>query len=100
MLRSLVERAGAPTTSSARRAALVADHPDVIAAIARADRGPGAAARRRRAPRAACAPTPRPLDLRLLFAATRAAKRLEPEQWRRMLELMIDALDTHRGADP
>jgi hypothetical protein len=34
------------------------------------------------------------LDLRLLFAATRAAKRVEPEQWPRMLELMIDALDT------
>jgi AcrR family transcriptional regulator len=36
------------------------------------------------------------LDLRLLFAATRAAKRLEPEHWPRMLELMLDALDTQR----
>jgi AcrR family transcriptional regulator len=34
------------------------------------------------------------LDLRLLFAATRAAKRVEPEEWPRMLELMIDALDS------
>jgi AcrR family transcriptional regulator len=33
------------------------------------------------------------LDLRLLFAATRAAKRVEPEEWPRMLELLIDALD-------
>jgi hypothetical protein len=36
------------------------------------------------------------LDLRLLFAATRAAKRMEPEHWPRMLELMLDALDAHR----
>jgi AcrR family transcriptional regulator len=34
------------------------------------------------------------LDLRLLFAATRAARRLNPEAWRRMLELGIDALAT------
>lgn len=32
------------------------------------------------------------LDLRLLFAATRAARGLDPEAWRRMLELGIDAL--------
>jgi AcrR family transcriptional regulator len=32
------------------------------------------------------------LDLRLLFAATRAARDLDPEAWRRMLELGIDAL--------
>jgi AcrR family transcriptional regulator len=34
------------------------------------------------------------LDLRLLFAATRAAKQVEPEAWQRMLALLIDALDT------
>lgn len=34
------------------------------------------------------------LDLRLVFAATRAAKRVEPEHWPRMLELLIDALDS------
>jgi AcrR family transcriptional regulator len=34
------------------------------------------------------------LDLRLLFAATRAAKRVEPAHWPRMLELLIDALDS------
>jgi AcrR family transcriptional regulator len=33
-------------------------------------------------------------DLRLLFAAARAAGGLEPGAWRRMLELGIDALDT------
>jgi AcrR family transcriptional regulator len=32
------------------------------------------------------------LDLRLLFAAMRAAVQLEPQAWRRMLELGIDAL--------
>jgi AcrR family transcriptional regulator len=36
------------------------------------------------------------LDLRLLFAATRAATQLEPEAWRRMLELGIDALEVER----
>ena len=36
-------------------------------------------------------------DLRLLFAATRAARNVEPEHWPRMLALMIDALDTDRG---
>jgi AcrR family transcriptional regulator len=33
-------------------------------------------------------------DLRLIFAAARAAGGLEPGAWRRMLELGIDALDT------
>jgi hypothetical protein len=33
------------------------------------------------------------LDLRLLFAAIRAASQLEPGSWRRMLELGIDALE-------
>ncbi len=37
------------------------------------------------------------LDLRLLFAATRAAKRVEPEHWPRMLELLIDSLDSRRS---
>jgi hypothetical protein len=36
------------------------------------------------------------LDLRLVFAATRAARNVEPEHWPRMLELMLDALDTQR----
>jgi AcrR family transcriptional regulator len=37
-------------------------------------------------------------DLRLLFAATRAAAQLESGAWRRMLELGIDALDTQPRA--
>jgi AcrR family transcriptional regulator len=71
----------------------VADHPDVIASSARSGEAIDAlldaahAEGRLRADATA-------LDLRLLFAATRAAKRVEPERWPRMLELMIDALDT------
>jgi AcrR family transcriptional regulator len=38
------------------------------------------------------------LDLRLLFAATRAAKQVEPAAWRRMLELFIDSLERHPRA--
>jgi AcrR family transcriptional regulator len=40
------------------------------------------------------------LDLRLLFAATRASAQLEPGAWRRMLELGIDALDTRAKPTP
>jgi hypothetical protein len=39
------------------------------------------------------------MDLRLLFAATRAAAGLEePDAWRRMLELGLDALQAHPAA--
>lgn len=38
------------------------------------------------------------LDLRLLFAATRAAKHVEPRAWRRMLVLLIDALAAERAS--
>ena len=37
------------------------------------------------------------LDVRLLFAATHAARQVEPEHWPRMLELLIDALDSRPG---
>ena len=39
------------------------------------------------------------LDLRLLFAATRAATQLEPGAWRRMLELGIRALEAQAPRD-
>ena len=39
------------------------------------------------------------LDLRLLFAATRAASGLEAGAWRRMLELGIDALAVRGDGD-
>ncbi len=45
-------------------------------------------------------PDATPDDLRLIFAATRAAGQVEPGAWRRMLELGIDSLDTDRGLKP
>jgi AcrR family transcriptional regulator len=94
MLRDLVaEQSVEPFVGEAR--ALVADHPDVIASTARATDAQErvlAAARAEGRLRSDASS----LDLRLLFAATRAAKRLEPEYWPRMLELMLDALDTQR----
>jgi AcrR family transcriptional regulator len=96
MLRDLVaEQSVEPFVGEAR--ALVADHPDVIESTARAGDAQErvlAAARAEGRLRADATS----LDLRLLFAATRAAKRLEPEHWPRMLELMLDALDTQRDA--
>lgn len=80
-----------PFVSEAR--ALVAGHPEVDAATARAAAAQErvlAAARAEGRLRADATTA----DLRLLFAATRAARRLEPASWPRMLQLMIDALDT------
>jgi AcrR family transcriptional regulator len=96
MLRNLVaEQSVEPFVGEAR--ALVCDHEDVIESTARAAEAQErvlAAARAEGRLRADATS----LDLRLLFAATRAAKRLEPEHWPRMLELMLDALDTERSA--
>jgi AcrR family transcriptional regulator len=73
----------------------VVDHPDVISSTAQAtdalDRLLAAARAEGRLRSDAST-----LDLRLLFAATRAARHVEPEHWPRMLELMIDALDAGR----
>jgi AcrR family transcriptional regulator len=74
----------------------VSDHPDVLAARARTARAVErlfAAARREGRLRSDATP----LDLRLLFAATRAARQIEPEAWRRTLALMIDGLQAHEG---
>ncbi|MBV9817103.1 MAG: TetR family transcriptional regulator [Solirubrobacterales bacterium] len=95
MLASLVGRQSADDLLGEARVA-VADHPDVLARSARATAAMSAllaAARAEGRLRADATD----LDLRLLFAATRAAKRIEPEHWPRMLELMIDALDADRG---
>jgi AcrR family transcriptional regulator len=76
----------------------VEDYPEVVASSARATEAIDqmlAAARAEGRLR----PDATALDLRLLFAATRAAKRVEPEQWPRMLQLMIDALDMQPRAD-
>ena len=39
-------------------------------------------------------------DLRLIFAATRAARRIEPHAERRMLQLLIDGLGAEAAAGP
>lgn len=100
MLTTLVSRQESDSVLGEARVT-VANHPDVIAATVRttaaleelitAARAEG----RLRADATA-------VDLRLLFAATRAAKQLEPERWPRMLQLMIDALDTraHHSLPP
>lgn len=94
MVRSQVEAQRSDYTMLEARMR-VADHPDVVAAVARAT-----AAQERLLSAARAEGRLRPdattLDLRLLFAATRAARNVEPEYWRRMLELMVDALDTQR----
>lgn len=95
MVTVLVERQRTdPTMLEARMR--VADHPDVAAAVARtteAEERLLAAARAEGRLR----PDATTVDLRLLFAATRAARNVEPEHWRRMLSLMLDALDTRRS---
>jgi AcrR family transcriptional regulator len=77
--------------------AVVEDRPEVAPAIARA-----VAAQRRLLDAASAEGRLRsdatPEDLRLLFAAARAARRHDPERVPRMLELMLDALDTRRGS--
>jgi AcrR family transcriptional regulator len=97
MLHTLVERQAADDFLGEARAA-VAGHADVIAAT---DRATAAlelvmAAARDEGRLRSDATT---LDLRLLFAATGAARQVEPEHWPRMLELMIDALDSRRQPD-
>ena len=98
MLTSLVSTQSADNFLGEARVA-VGDHPDVIAASARSGEAIDALldAARAEGRLRADATT---LDLRLLFAATRAAKRVEPEAWPRMLELMIDALDSQARLSP
>ncbi len=76
--------------------AVVEDRPEVAAAIARSVSAQARlldAARTEGRLRADATPE----DLRLLFAATRAARRHDPGRVPRMLELMLDALDTRHG---
>jgi AcrR family transcriptional regulator len=77
--------------------ATVSEHPDVQESLARtiASLEQLLAAARADGRLRADATT---LDLRLLFAATRAASQLEPGAWRRMLELGIDALEAPASA--
>ncbi len=74
----------------------VDDHPAVVAALGRATRALEQVLVDTRA-EGRLRQDATTLDLRLLFASTRAAKRIDPDAWRRMLALMIDALDTQAG---
>jgi AcrR family transcriptional regulator len=96
MLTTLVHGQSADDFLGEARVA-VNDHPEVVAAASRATAALDRllAAARAQGRLRADATT---LDLRLLFAATRAAKRLEPEGWPRMLALLIDALDSSPAA--
>jgi AcrR family transcriptional regulator len=91
MLRSLVERQRVDDLLGEARM-LVAGHPDVIAATERATAALDELldAARAEGRLRADATT---LDLRLVFAATRAAREVAPAAWTRMLELLIDSLD-------
>ncbi len=91
LLWTMVERASADDFLGEARM-LVDDHPGVVEAGNRA----GAATERllteaRAEGRLRADATVR--DIHLLFAATRAAKQVEPAAWRRTLELFIDALE-------
>ena len=92
LLTGLVNNQSADNLLGEARVA-VAENPEVIASSARAEQAidevldAARAEGRLRSDASA-------LDMRLLFAATRAAKQIEPEHWPRMLELMIDALDS------
>lgn len=94
MLWTIVERDSADDFLGEARI-LVDDHPAVAGATARATVALETlmAAARTEGRLRADATT---LDVRLLFAATRAAKKVEPAAWRRALELFIDALDAER----
>jgi AcrR family transcriptional regulator len=94
MLTTVVERQAADDFLGEARAQVAAD-PNVIAATARATEATERLLESARAEGRLRADAST-LDLRLLFAATRAAKQVEPEHWPRVLQLMIDALDTQR----
>jgi AcrR family transcriptional regulator len=99
MLWALVERQSCDDFLGEARM-LVAEHPKVVAATENATLALDellAAARAEGRLRDDAST----LDVRLLFAATRAAKQVEPAAWQRMLTLLIDALDTQpaRTAD-
>lgn len=69
----------------------VAEHPDVIESSARATAAlERLLAQAREEGRLRADATA--IDLRLTFAATRAAKQVEPDSWPRMLELLLDGL--------
>jgi AcrR family transcriptional regulator len=98
VLRTLVERDSADDFLGEARV-LVAGHPEVAAATALATVAFEELMAQARAEGRLRADATT-LDVRLLFAATRAAKKIEPDAWRRTLELFIDALAAGPGSTP
>jgi AcrR family transcriptional regulator len=90
MLWKIVERQAYDDFLGEARVA-VTGHPDVEAATERATAALDQLLDDARA-EGQLRPDASNLDLKLLFAATRAAKQVEPAAWRRTLELFIDAL--------
>jgi AcrR family transcriptional regulator len=76
---------------------VVEDRPEVTDAIARSVAAQHKLLEAARA-EGRLRPDATPEDLRLVFAATRAARRQNPGRVPRMLELMLDALDTRHGS--
>jgi AcrR family transcriptional regulator len=99
MLTAVVERqTGDDFLSDAR--VLVSDRPAVAASAARATAALEALMADARAEGRLRADATT-LDVKLLFAATRAARKVEPDGWPRMLELLLRALDARAcGEDP
>jgi AcrR family transcriptional regulator len=96
MLHRLVERQSADNFLGTARQE-VADHPDVADALQRASEALEHVLQAARA-EGRLRSDATSLDLRLLFAATRAARQVEPEHWPRVLTLMIDALEARPRA--
>jgi AcrR family transcriptional regulator len=90
MLWKIVERQAYDDFLGEARAAVI-DHPDVTRATDRAMAALDQLLHDARA-EGKLRQDATTLDLKLLFAATRAAKQVEPAAWRRTLELFIDAL--------
>jgi AcrR family transcriptional regulator len=91
LLRRIVERQSRDDFMSEARVA-VADHPDVRRATGRATRAFEKLLARARAS-GRLREDASVHDLRLLFAAARAAEQLERGAWRRMFELLLDSLE-------
>jgi AcrR family transcriptional regulator len=91
LLWTMVERASADDFLGEARM-LVDDHPGVVEAQDRATVATERLLAEARAEGRLRADAT-VLDIHLLFAATRAAKQVEPAAWRRTLELFIDALE-------
>ncbi len=94
MLRMIVERESGDDFLGDARISVI-DHPEVVCATDRATSALEQLLADCRA-EGRLRSDATTLDLRLLFAATRAAKQVEPEAWQRMLQLLIDALDAER----